>query len=433
MKSTRSCTLRYLTAVFTIILLLGKYAAVPCYAGGVWLYEIGTPDLGTATAGRSATALDASVAITNPAAMPYLDRPQLMMGFQALIINSEFSKDLSRYEGGDGGNAGGIMPAGSFSYAAPVNEHTWLGVGFGSYFGLGLDYDDNWSGRYYVQESSLITAGASVSLGTKITESFSIGAGIDVLVAKLLIKTAINNFPLRNSANDGELKVDATTTGIGANLGFFYTITPALRAGLTYRSPIKLDFDDAVSISNLGPILEKTLTASQLLGKELDVTITIPQAVSLGVEYDITKKWAVLGNFGWQNWSQFGELEVSISNTNISDAVIDLDYNDTWHFAIGIRGRIAPKWIWSTGAAYDTSPCSESNRSPALPLDRQLRYATGVQYEIDDDVTIGLAYQFLDAGKGKINKEGGPLTGPLKGEYSPNHIHYVAINVGWKF
>jgi hypothetical protein len=48
-------------------------------------------------------------------------------------------------------------------------------------------------------------------------------------------------------------------------------------------------------------------------------------------------------------------------------------------------------------------------------------------------VILGAAYEYLDAGEAKIDQGGGPLQGPLKGEYDTNAIHFFAINVVWKF
>lgn len=86
------------------------------------------------------------------------------------------------------------------------------------------------------------------------------------------------------------------------------------------------------------------------------------------------------------------------------------------------------------GAAYDTSPMDgDDQRTPDLPLDRQIRAGTGLQYDWNEYVTLGVAYEYLDAGKAKIDQEGGPLQGPLKGDYDPNVIHFFAVNLFWKF
>ena len=47
----------------------------------------------------------------------------------------------------------------------------------------------------------------------------------------------------------------------------------------------------------------------------------------------------------------------------------------------------------SAGFAYDSSPVKNSNRSIVLPLDRQYRYALGLQYELRKNITLGAAYE----------------------------------------
>ena len=76
------------------------------WAAGLWLYEQGTPDLGTAAAGRAARADDASTAGNNPAGMTRLDRSQMLAAFQGMIFESEFNIDSATFSGGDGGDAG---------------------------------------------------------------------------------------------------------------------------------------------------------------------------------------------------------------------------------------------------------------------------------------------------------------------------------------
>ena len=91
-------------------------------------------------------------------------------------------------------------------------------------------------------------------------------------------------------------------------------------------------------------------------------------------------------------------------------------------------------WLWSVGAAYDTSPVDDADKvSPDLPMDRQIRIGTGIQYDWNEDVTVGVAYEYADLGEAEMDREGGPLQGSLKGEYDPNAIHFFAVNLIWKF
>ena len=74
-------------------------------AAGLWLYEQGTPDVGTATAGMAARANDAATAFANPAGMTRLEGSQAMVGIQPIFGDMEFDVDAATFGGGDGGNA----------------------------------------------------------------------------------------------------------------------------------------------------------------------------------------------------------------------------------------------------------------------------------------------------------------------------------------
>ena len=164
-----------------ILVMAAMLPAAPVWGAGLWLYEGGTPDLGTAAAGRAAMATDASAAGVNPAAMTRLDRSQMLVGFQGLYTNLHFDTQTSGFGGGDGGNAGGFVPAGSFHYVRSLSSDWRLGVSVGSYFGLGVDYGDDWSGRYYIKEAQLLTFGVNPGVGYRINDWLSVGAGVTLL------------------------------------------------------------------------------------------------------------------------------------------------------------------------------------------------------------------------------------------------------------
>jgi long-chain fatty acid transport protein len=109
------------------------------HAGGLWLYEGGTPDLGTAAAGRAALAADASTAGVNPAGMSRLDRSQMLVALQGIYADVQFDTELSGFGGGDGGNAGGFVPSGSLHYVHPFSDDFRPGISVGSYLAGSLD------------------------------------------------------------------------------------------------------------------------------------------------------------------------------------------------------------------------------------------------------------------------------------------------------
>ena len=413
-------------------LLMGS----PVWGAGLWLYEIGSPDLGTAAAGRAAMASDASAAAANPAGMTKLDRSQMLGALQGLYVNAKFDTELSGFGGGDGGNAGGFVPTGSLHYVHRITPDLRLGLSVGSYFGLGVDYGKDWAGRYYITEADLLTFGLNPGIGYRINDRLSVGAGFSVMYAELKQKVAINNaaVPLQAGLPDGELRLEDDDVAYGFNLGILLEPGSDTRIGITYRSEIDLEFEDVASVIGIGPVLQRLFTITGLAGSQVDLKMTVPQAVMVSGYHQVTPRWAIVGNIGWQEWSRFGKQEISLRSEQSRSFNQDLEYDDTWHFALGAQFRFAPEWLWSFGAAYDTSPVdSDKGRTPELALDRQIRLASGLQYNWNDDVTIGGAYEYIDLGDGGINRNDGPLKGPLKGDYDPNAIHVFALNLIWKF
>jgi len=68
-----------------VMALLGAVLPTSSDAGGLYLYEIGTPEVGLASAGWAARAQDASTVFTNPAGMTRLKQSELQFGLQRCI------------------------------------------------------------------------------------------------------------------------------------------------------------------------------------------------------------------------------------------------------------------------------------------------------------------------------------------------------------
>ncbi len=411
----------------TAALLAGSMilSAPSARAGGFWVYEMGTPDLGTAAAGRAALAKDASTVFGNPAGMTKLDGSQLLVGTQLAVADIHFDRGPgTTVAGGDGGNASGLIPGGSLYYTQSVTPDFKLGFWSGSYFGGAVQYEDGWSGRYYATKAEIITLGAGINGAYKVNDWLSIGGGPFLLYGKLEQKLAINN--ALDGGPDGSLKFADDEPGVGGMAGIMIEPWHGGRFGVTYTSPVKLDFKDVPSTSNVGP------TLAAITDRQIKLGLTVPQQVMLSTYQQLNQRLALMANVVWQNWSQFGEPELSVAGTSI-DETANLNYDDTWGFALGAQYAVADGWLWSVGGGFETSPMSESERSPALPLDQQYRLGTGIQYSFNDNLTVGLAYEYMNGGDANLDRERGPLAGRIQGDYQSYDVHFVALNLNWRF
>lgn len=250
----------------------------PADAGGLGVYEVGSPDLGTAGAGRAALANDASTAWGNPAGMTRLQGSQLTFGLQPLIVTTEFDADIgSTAGGGSGGNAGGFIPAAGLYGVYEILPALKIGASLNSYVGGALNYDDDWVGRYYTTQTELLTFNLNPVIAYRVLPWLSLGAGFSVQYAELKQEAAINN--LLDNQPDGQLKYSDHNFGFGGNFGALFEIDPKTRVGVTYRSQVDQSFSDVPAFGQLGPGLQRILQAAGVLGSSLDLGMTIPQEV----------------------------------------------------------------------------------------------------------------------------------------------------------
>ena len=418
----------------------GVLASGNAIAGGIILYEVGTEDVGLAAAGYAARAQDATTVLTNPAGMVRLDGTQVQLGTQLLYSDMKFSNSgassprLGTNSSGNIIGDNGWFPGGGLFLSYSVSPDLKLGLAATSTFGSVLDYNDNWAGRYYVQQATLIGASLLPSIAFRVTDKLSLGASVNAMYGYLKNETGINNI----FGADGKLSMSDSTWGWGGNLGLMYEATPGTRFGLTYSSQVKLDFEPQAQFSGTGPLLTALLNARGLNGTTVDLGITVPQQVMGSVFHTVNDRLALLGNVGWQQWSKFGAVEVGVADTsNPTSVTTNLNFKDTWHAAVGAQYRISEPWRVNLGIAYD-SAFQSGNVSPILPTNQGWRFGIGGQNQVDKTFGWGLAAEYIYGGTGDVNKQallpvvlGG--RGNLVGSYDNIGILYLSANFNWKF
>jgi long-chain fatty acid transport protein len=415
-----------------LVWLAAGLVASGAFAGGAMLYEVGTPDVGLAAAGYAARAQDASTVLTNPAGMSQLKEGDLMLGVQALYGTVEFTpNDQTTVPGSDGGNAIGWFPGMSLFYVHKGSGKLRWGIGTFSNFGAALRYDDDWVGRYYAQEATVIGLSVMPAVSYQLCDHFSIGLAANVMYGYSKNTVAINNIDPR--LGDGQLELTDRTWGLGGNIGFLWTPRDDTRLGLTYSSKVSLDFQNTPEWSDLGPGIERVLAARDLLDSRIDLGMSVPQMVMFSFYKKTTDRWAVLGNVGWQDWSQFGRLAIGVNSPNPRSVTVDLDYQDTWHGAVGAQYQTGSPWLLSFGVAYDTSAVDAEKRSPQFPVGAQWRFGGGAEVPLKPTLKLGFAYELQWTGTMSMELDRSPLAGRVAGNFYNTSVQFLTANLNWKF
>jgi len=426
---------RFPRALLAALSAITACGVQPAAAGGILLYEVGTADVGLASAGYTARAQDASTVFTNPAGMTRLDGNQLTLGAQLLYADLKFSiaDGTSPLLGNnDGGNPVGWFPGGGLFYSYSVSPDVKLGVAATGNFGLALKYNDGWVGRYYAHESTLIGMSVLPSVAFRVSDKLSLGASLNAMWSKFKTVVAVNNI----IGPDGQLELDDNTWGWGGNLGLLYEASPGSRFGITYNSRVKLDFGAPVQWSGLAPGVSALLRSRGLLDANVDLGMTVPQGVQASFYYEVDPKWALLGSVGWQQWSRFGEVDIGVSSDDPIALTANRNYKDTWHVAAGAQYRVSDPYTLMFGIAYDSAFQDNNNIPVALPANAAWRFGIGGQKEESKTFNWGWSAEYLYGGNLHTTVSGRPVLiggrGDLMGSF--NHVGslFFGANFNWR-
>jgi len=195
-----------------------------------------------------------------------------------------------------------------------------------------------------------------------------------------------------------------------------YEFTPKTRIGAVYRSEVEPDLEGTPSFSNLDPLVRQALAAANLLGKEVDVDVTVPPQAQVGVYRELSPRWSVTGDLIWINMSEFGITRVSVAQDSIS--VRNDDFQDMWIGSAGVKDRYADQRAVSVGVLYASSPTIDSRRSIALPFDRVISVGAGFEGPCFSFVCHA-SLNYVDIGD-DASEDGGPLLGSVEGSFSSN-------------
>jgi long-chain fatty acid transport protein len=405
------------------------------WAGGILIYEAGQEGNGLANAGSAAMATDPSVLMSNPAGLTELKGTQISANGQLILGDMRFSRDSNnQFNGNEGGNALQYLPGASFFVSHQIDDRSAIGFGMYGNFGLALDYDDDWAGRYFNQEAAIIGVSFQPTLAHKFTDDLSIGIGPRIMYAYYRNETAINNnlLGLRDSP-DGQLEYKDTDVGAGINLGLLYRLSERTQIGLAYTSKIDLEFKDSPSVRKVdNPIINAALRRLDVDSLELDMSV--PQTVLLSVAHDLDPQWKLLGSLGWQDWSEFGEIGVEV-DANAADVsrTANRQYKDTWHASIGTQYQATPRLRWSVGLGYDSSAVEDKDRTVDNPMGDAWRVATGINYQIDDGLDLHAAYTLVWLGDMDVDQTKSRSDTTLSGTYKNAALHIIGGGATWRF
>lgn len=402
--------------VLPVVLLLVSQAVS---AAGFYITEVGTPtSLGTGGVANPTNTHGADAAWTNPAGMTGLDSDMIVAGVQVVVPNIRFDSSIAEAGGSDGGNAGNTLPIPSFFYVNRFSDRLRLGFSVAGIQGGGVDYGDGFVGRYSTTMAELGAIGISPSLGFKVNDKFSVGAGVSIIYTRFDENIAINQ-----AGPDGKLKIEeATDWGYQPFIGMTWGFSERTLLGVVYRAEMDVDLDGDVNTHNVN---------LPILADDVKVDWTNPQWLEAGLKHQLDDKNTLFLNAGWQDWSRFSKNTLGLSGGILNpSAKIDRKFDDTWQAGIAFAHSEGDHGT-SIGFSYESSPVDDKHRTLDLPFEEFYKVSMAYFWKGDKALDFSLGGTLYLVGDADIDQTSQGVR--TKGDYDSNTILFLGGTARYVF
>ncbi len=392
------------------------------FSAGFYIQELGAPSsIGTAGTARTTNNYGPESAFGNPAGMTGIDETISTAGAQVLLPAIRFDSDIATAGGGDGGNAGQAAVIPSFYLVKPISENNRLGFSIVAPLGGGVDYGSDFVGRYATTQATLQGVSINTSIGHKVNEKLSLGAGVSLLYTLFEQDIAINQ---PGPLPDGKVEItDADDWSPQFFLGMQYQINDKTLLGVVYRSEADVDLSGDVDIKN-------TVLPFSPSGR-VKVGWDNPQLLEVGIQHTVNDSFTLFFQAGWEDWSAFSNNQLAITGGPVSQVVeLDRNFKDTWRAGVGMAFQMDDTALL-LGTSYDSSPVRDSDRTFDLPFDEQFRISSAIIRKPNEGLNYGVSASFVYLGDGKVDQTSQGVR--ASGEFDQNWILFLGANLGFKF
>ena len=422
-------------------------------------YKVGAESIigiGRAGAGGAPMAGDASVNHTNPAGIISLAGREFVTGLTYIHPEVDFEPgsstlfDGSALTGTDGGNAGTPALVPNMHIVIPVNKVLAAGFSITSQYGLVSDYHPNFIDRYELVNASLFGVNFNPSIAWKLSESISIGGGLNIAYGRQKLRQAIDfgsvcaaalggatcaaGFGLVPGQSDGLARVRLDDWAMGFNLGVNFDISPSTRVGLGYRS--KLTFEGRGHAINEVPenalsFLAAAGAPTAFANSDASGKFYFPAHAEMSISHDLNNRLTVGASLNWTDWSIVKETRIRFDNPTAATSVSAANYRDSYRFGAGFEYAASERLTLRGGIAFQKSPIRDEFREPAVPDSDRIITAFGASYDLSDTVSLQTGYQFHKLSDGPQDRVS--ATGSRsRGNYDVS-AHFLAVGIRVKF
>ena len=406
--------------IFAATVVLVATPLAPVSAAGFYISSVGSPgSLGTAASANVTNDWGPDATWANPAGLTGIGERRVMTASgQLLIPFAEFDPSVGTGGGDDGGDIADPALIPSFFFAQRLNDDWAFGFGVSALQGGGVDYGENFVGRYGAIDVTLTGLAATWSVGHQLTDKLSWGIGGSLVQTVYEQTIAVN----QGQFDDGRVAFrDLDDVGVQGIFGLQYEFTDRFMFGATYRSEFDANLEGNVKFRNI-------VIPGVPNRRNLDVDWTNPQWIEAGFRYVTGRGHAFFISGNWQEWSEFSQNQLTIdTDRNNIVQTLERDFDDTWSLGIGYATKTDTSDGFSVGLRYESSPVDDDKRTVDLPFDESWQVSASYgRYKPDGSSgwSVGTTLAFFDDAEVDQTAQNTRFAG----KYDDNIVAFVGLN-----
>lgn len=236
--------------------------------------------------------------------------------------------------------------------------------------------------------------------------------------------------------------------GVGVNLGFLYQLSPKVKIGGSYRSPvdIKLTGHNRMFVyfpNNSGIVANDSTALPYFSGggaqasPEVKTTLKLPAELGAGFAYHPSEKFTLLADLAWTGWSRMKIMDLDYTqrlawvspsgeifyyglnpirapgdttfNGDLfygtpADSAIVFNWKDVTRFSVGAEYHFRENWIARAGYYHDPSAVPDQSLNPLiLDFADKNSLNIGISYTINS-YEVGYNVEYINYDNREINQ-----------------------------
>ena len=419
-------------------IVLGMMAALcvgMAQGAGFGIYEASARGnaMGGAVVGDTS---DATANYYNPANLAFATNVQIAAGLT--MINPYCDVEVDHVSQ-DRMNSGWFAVP-SFYLTIPLPADFSLGWGNYTEFGLGSKYSRNWDLSGDTQQTTLQQVTLNPNLAYKITDWWSVSAGI---------RGSWIEFKNHKQPNNGDTYYGTTSLGsvspllsgysasysiadayhldsrlcgndwaMGWNAATTLKPTDKWDIGVVYRSQLRHKIKGNFTLDGKvgGTPIVQVPSQVQMLGKMVGMSIPstvagsaqyqsiheygkasaklrLPESITVGTNYKFTDRFRGGASVTYTRWSSVSSINWRLPNGRSYKQ--DLNWRDTFRVGFGGEYDITDWMCGRLGYTFDEDPTSKHHESTMLPAGDRHIIGMGLGFKIIDNLRLDVSYNFI--------------------------------------